>query len=156
MLGSGSTPASSKNTLTSGFSARRRATTDPKEPGPQTMESYCDVGPSLSFRWFSRTRAAKSTADCFPRFTLISMLLGNLPDSRLRLEWRAVAVARIGVRFSGGDVALDESLSSGRQNLIGKVSHPASPPSRPFSRRRSQAANQLIILSVHIYSLQTS
>src|SRR5258708_5795246 len=37
---SSSPPASSKSTCTSGFSARRRATTDPEEPDPHTMKSY--------------------------------------------------------------------------------------------------------------------
>ena len=32
-------PASSSSTLTSGFSASRRATTEPEEPDPQTMKS---------------------------------------------------------------------------------------------------------------------
>jgi hypothetical protein len=40
---SSSPPASSKSTFTSGFSARRRATTDPAEPDPHTMKSYCAV-----------------------------------------------------------------------------------------------------------------
>src|SRR6266478_1066076 len=43
-------PASSNNTLTSGFSARRRATTEPEEPDPQTMKSYCDFRLDLSLR----------------------------------------------------------------------------------------------------------
>lgn len=34
-------PASSTSTFTSGFSARRHATTDPDEPDPHTMKSYC-------------------------------------------------------------------------------------------------------------------
>src|ERR1700745_180807 len=68
-------PASSKITLTSGFSARRRATTDPEEPDPQTMKSYCEARRSLSFRWFPRTRSAKSNGDCFAQFELISLLL---------------------------------------------------------------------------------
>jgi hypothetical protein len=42
-------PASSNNTLTSGFSARRRATTEPEEPDPQTMKSYYDFRLDLSF-----------------------------------------------------------------------------------------------------------
>src|SRR5258706_4923836 len=70
-------PASSNNTLTSGFSARRRATTDPEEPDPQTMKSYCDFRPDLSFSWFTRTLSTKSTADCFPLFELISVLLAD-------------------------------------------------------------------------------
>src|ERR1700730_6855595 len=37
-----SPPASIRRTLTSGFSASRRATTDPDEPDPQMMKSYCD------------------------------------------------------------------------------------------------------------------
>jgi hypothetical protein len=37
-----SPPASIRRTLTSGFSANRRATTDPDEPDPQMMKSYCD------------------------------------------------------------------------------------------------------------------
>jgi hypothetical protein len=32
-------PASTNSTLTSGFSASRRATTEPEEPDPQTMKS---------------------------------------------------------------------------------------------------------------------
>jgi hypothetical protein len=36
---SSSPPASSNSTLTLAFSARRRATTDPEEPDPQTMKS---------------------------------------------------------------------------------------------------------------------
>jgi hypothetical protein len=36
------------NTLTSGFSAKRRATTDPEEPDPQTMKSFCDFKFDLS------------------------------------------------------------------------------------------------------------
>jgi hypothetical protein len=32
-------PASSSNTLTSAASAKRRATTDPEDPAPQTMKS---------------------------------------------------------------------------------------------------------------------
>jgi hypothetical protein len=32
-------PASSSNTLTSGFSASRRAATEPEEPDPHTMKS---------------------------------------------------------------------------------------------------------------------
>src|SRR3981081_2169276 len=40
---SSSPPASSKRTLTAGFSASRRATTDPDEPAPQTMKSYDPV-----------------------------------------------------------------------------------------------------------------
>src|ERR1700730_6850067 len=39
---SSSPPASIRRTLTSGFSASRRATTDPAEPDPQMMTSYCD------------------------------------------------------------------------------------------------------------------
>src|SRR5690349_19513581 len=35
-----SPPASTNNTLTSGFSAKRRATTDPADPAPQTTKSY--------------------------------------------------------------------------------------------------------------------
>ena len=34
--------ASIRRTLTSGFSANRRATTDPDEPDPQMMKSHCD------------------------------------------------------------------------------------------------------------------
>jgi hypothetical protein len=41
-------PASTGNTLTSEFSARRPATT---EPGPQTMKSYCGLKSELSLRW---------------------------------------------------------------------------------------------------------
>src|SRR6516164_205098 len=37
---SSSPPASSNRTLTAGFSARRRATTEPEEPAPHTIESY--------------------------------------------------------------------------------------------------------------------
>jgi hypothetical protein len=37
-----SPPASIRRTLTSGFSASRRATTDPDEPDPQMMKSYWD------------------------------------------------------------------------------------------------------------------
>jgi hypothetical protein len=51
------------NTLISGFSARRRATTDPEEPEPQTMKSYCDFRLDLSVRWFTRTRSPKSSID---------------------------------------------------------------------------------------------
>jgi hypothetical protein len=36
---SSSPPASTSKTLTSGFSASRRATTDPDEPAPQTTKS---------------------------------------------------------------------------------------------------------------------
>jgi hypothetical protein len=50
-------PASSKSTLTSGFSARWRATTEPEEPDPQTMKSQCDFRLDLRLRWFSRTRS---------------------------------------------------------------------------------------------------
>jgi hypothetical protein len=40
MLASSSLPpASSRRTLTSAFSANRRATTDPDDPEPQTMKS---------------------------------------------------------------------------------------------------------------------
>src|SRR5258708_18422526 len=34
-------PASSSSTLTLGFSPRRRATTEPDEPEPQPIKSYC-------------------------------------------------------------------------------------------------------------------
>jgi hypothetical protein len=34
-------PASSSSTLAAGFSASRRATTEPDEPDPQTIKSYC-------------------------------------------------------------------------------------------------------------------
>jgi hypothetical protein len=36
-----SPPASSSSTLTSELSASRRATTEPDEPDPQTIKSYC-------------------------------------------------------------------------------------------------------------------
>src|SRR5215813_3143549 len=44
---SSSLPASSNNTFTSGFAARRRATTDPEEPDPHTMKSYCAFNPAV-------------------------------------------------------------------------------------------------------------
>src|SRR5262244_2315520 len=44
-----SPPASSSRTLTAGFSARRPATTDPAEPDPQIMKSYCVFRFDLSF-----------------------------------------------------------------------------------------------------------
>src|ERR1700758_5643212 len=58
-------PASSRSTLTSGFSASRRATTEPDEPDPQTMKSYCNLRSDLSFCWLARTRSMKS-AVCVP------------------------------------------------------------------------------------------
>ncbi len=54
-----SPPASTRRTLTSGFSASRRATTDPDEPAPQMMKSYCDFIPDNSLDWLMRTRSAK-------------------------------------------------------------------------------------------------
>src|ERR1700738_2630779 len=42
-------PASSSSTLTSAFSARRRATTEPDEPEPQTMKSYPGLSSVLAF-----------------------------------------------------------------------------------------------------------
>ncbi len=55
-------PASNSSTLTSGFSASRRATTEPEEPEPQTMKSYCDFNSAASFRWLMRTRSVKAAS----------------------------------------------------------------------------------------------
>jgi hypothetical protein len=38
------------NTLTSGSSARRLATTDPDDPDPQMMKSYCGLSCDASLR----------------------------------------------------------------------------------------------------------
>src|SRR5215472_15984036 len=46
---SSSPPAYSNRTLTAGFSARRLTTTDPAEPDPQIMKSYCAYRFDLSF-----------------------------------------------------------------------------------------------------------
>ena len=49
-----SKPASSRRTLTSGFSASWRATTEPELPDPQTIKSYCDLEtnvPGLGYKW---------------------------------------------------------------------------------------------------------
>src|SRR5215472_15286182 len=58
---SSSPPASSNRTFTSGFSARRRATTDPEEPDPHTMKSYCPFNPVIRRSWLLRTRSLNST-----------------------------------------------------------------------------------------------
>src|SRR5215471_17921 len=58
---SSSPPASSNRTVTFGFSARRRATTDPEEPDPQTMKSYCAFNPVARRSWLLRTRSLNST-----------------------------------------------------------------------------------------------
>ena len=44
---------SSNSTFTSGFSARRRGTTDPEEPDPHTMKSYCAFNPVIRRSWFA-------------------------------------------------------------------------------------------------------
>src|SRR5262245_59205233 len=58
---SSSPPASSNKTFTSGFSARRRATTEPEDPDPHTMKSYCAFSPVVRRSWLVRTRSLYST-----------------------------------------------------------------------------------------------
>src|SRR5215470_4289399 len=63
----------SNSTFTSGFSARRRATTDPEEPDPHTMKSYCAFKPAVRRAWLLRTRSLNSTSaasNSTPVFTL--------------------------------------------------------------------------------------
>src|SRR5215469_8271556 len=70
---SSSPPASSNSMFTSGFSARRRATTDPEEPDPHTMKSYCAFKPAVRRAWLLRTRSLNSTSaasNSTPVFTL--------------------------------------------------------------------------------------
>src|SRR5215472_19098488 len=74
---SSSPPASSNKTFTSGFSARRRDTTDPEEPDPHTMKSYCAFNPVVRRCWLRRTRSLNSTpdgSDSTPAFTFAYLL----------------------------------------------------------------------------------
>src|SRR5215470_13286239 len=59
----------SNRTFTSGFSARRRATTDPEEPDPHTMKSYFAFNPVIRRSWLLRTRSLNSS-NSTPVFTL--------------------------------------------------------------------------------------
>ena len=63
-------PASSSSTLTSGFSASRRATTDPDEPDPQTMKSYFG---------FLRTKLPLIQANAFDEIERTRILVIGLP-----------------------------------------------------------------------------
>src|SRR6516165_11188471 len=71
---SSSPPASNNRTLTAVFSARRRATTEPEEPDPQTMKSYCAFRAALNFSWFSRTRSEKASDSACLGLAFISFL----------------------------------------------------------------------------------
>src|SRR5262245_46793160 len=55
-------PASSSRTLTSAFSASRRATTAPADPEPQMMKSSCGRRAAVSLCWLRRTRAMQAAA----------------------------------------------------------------------------------------------
>src|SRR5262249_34008080 len=55
-------PASSSRTLTSAFSARRRATTAPADPEPQMRKSSCGRRAAVSLCWLRRMRAMHAAA----------------------------------------------------------------------------------------------
>jgi hypothetical protein len=123
------------------------------------------LGP-CGFRFLARGACCLAFGFCRCRrrdalLMMVSFRFGNLPDSRLRLEGRAVSRSSRGGCSDrgpalGGDVALDESLSYGRQNLIGKVHILHRHLHVFFLEGVHKIANQFIILSIPIYSLQTS
>src|SRR5262249_9102341 len=105
-LGSSSLPpASISSTLTSGFSARRRATTEPDEPDPQTIKSYCACRSELSLRWFMRTRSMKSAADCL---SLLEFIYYSFPDAWLNCN----PLAEVNGRLSQDKVSLRQETRS--------------------------------------------
>src|SRR5215813_7111372 len=98
-------PASSNSTLTSGVSANRRATTEPEEPDPQTMKSYCGFKSDVSLCWLRRTRSTKSAAT------------SGLRSQSLQFAFRVCALfipcslRLLGVR-SGGTACCQRSTTS--------------------------------------------
>src|ERR1700730_3050226 len=113
---SSSPPASIRRTLTSGFSASRRATTDPDEPDPQIMKSYCDFISDDSLDRFSRTRSTKSPEQRpFIKASIISIEVGftdhflttrcRMPLLRLRMQYCRRPASAVGSASSSRGAA---------------------------------------------------
>src|SRR5262245_844558 len=80
---SSSPPASNSRTLTSGISARRRAITEPDDPEPQTMKSYCDLALCLA-----DTRTPRCQSDADDRLVWGAETDNDLTDVGCRIDHR--------------------------------------------------------------------
>lgn len=77
-------PASTNSTLAEPSSARRRATTEPEDPAPQTMKSYGRSRSVTNRPWLARTR--RSTSLSRPDFAVFTCC----PRCRLVVQWPAL------------------------------------------------------------------